>query len=228
MKTINEQVNRIKDLMGIKEDINSLTDATVYHRTTPTHVETIFKEGKFKIGQGQDYGPGIYGVYELDSINRPEMSDYYGPFLIEVEVVSMDKFLVLDYDVARKVYGEDYKITSQFNNIIGDNWRDILPDFVDDDSLSLIDELPENKAKDNTYKILKTIEKWLPDLRNYFNGAVFSEPTSMRNGRVLVSFNVNNMIPKRFSIDNGKTWVDPSGHENDFSWWNEIRKEIYK
>lgn len=97
-----------------KEEIVGL-NAIVYHRTRPNSVGEIVKKG-FKPGYGQMYGKGLYTTYSLDSQLENNMDGNYGPVILKFKV-SLHDCLILDYEQAKKIYGEKYKLMDQLEEL---------------------------------------------------------------------------------------------------------------
>lgn len=97
-----------------------------YHRTKPENIESIAENG-FRPGWGDMYGKGFYMTYDLDSQLRSGMT-HYGRGLIRVKV-DMKGVLILDYNVSKKIYGNNYTIVDQLLHFGIFNHEYIIPPF---------------------------------------------------------------------------------------------------
>jgi len=99
----------------LNEEIFPNKTATVFHRTKDiNYVERIFRSG-FKPGGGAMYGPGLYTTFDLRSQFKPQMS-LYGEFVIKFKATNLDKYLITSFNVAKYVFGRNYKISDQFKS----------------------------------------------------------------------------------------------------------------
>lgn len=98
----------------ISEEIYAQNNtATVYHRTNVDSVSNILTSD-FKSGAGKGcwYGCGLYTTYKIES----QFTDYmkmYGEALVKFTVTDLDKYLIFELSEAKKIHGNDYKISSQ-------------------------------------------------------------------------------------------------------------------
>jgi hypothetical protein len=195
----------------LDEDVTS-GNVTVYHRTGRKYgdssVKGIAADG-YTVGNGADYGIGVYTTYDLESQLRENMVKIYGNIIIESKVISLDKFLIFDYDVAKKIYGNvNYTLDNQLRLILGKNWND----FKNNNFLKeLIEEVTVVKY---TSDIAKTFyEQFEQSIVKSLRGIVF---TGRNDGKVLISYDRKNVEPLRYTTDEGKNWN------------NIINKNIYK
>jgi len=193
----------------LNEDITS-GRVIVYHRTGKggeSPVANIAADG-YRVGGGARYGVGVYTTYTLDSQLSGKMSGY-GNIIIESKVLSMDKFLIFDYDVAKKIYGnKNYTLDKQLRLILGGEWDK----YKNDPKLKgLGSKVGLTKyTSDIAYYLTTTFtNNIMPKLR----GIVF---TGQQDGNVLVSYDRTNVEPLRYSTDEGVSWT------------NIVDKNIYK
>ena len=193
----------------LTEDITS-GRATVYHRTgtrSKSPVKGIASDG-YRHSSGK-FGPGVYTTYNLES-QLNGMEQIYGNIIIESKVKSMKNFLIFDYDVARKIYGnKNYTLDKQLRIILGDKFDK----YKNDDNLkNLIEEIPVVKYTSDVATNL--VEKFeYNDIVTNISGMVFTGPD---DGNVLVCYDRKNVEPIRYTMDEGKTWK------------NILDKNIYK
>jgi hypothetical protein len=209
LKKINQFLLERKGLLN--EDITS-GRVIVYHRTgkNGSPIEGIAADG-YRVGSGDYYGVGVYTTYDLQSQLNPNMINY-GDYIIESKVLSMNKFLIFDYDIAKNIYGNvNYTLDNQLRLILGEkewnnfnkNYGNILNPLIE--KLSTV-EYSAEIAKDFYEKFKGVIIK-------YLRGIVF---TGSNDGKVLVTYERKNIEPLRYTMDDGKTWK------------NIINKDVYK
>jgi hypothetical protein len=203
----------------IQEEITS-GSVIVYHRTgkgrnsfddgdIESPVKGIAADG-FRVGKGNTYGIGVYTTYNLESQLKPNMIETYGPIIIESKVLSLDNFLIFDYDIAKKIYGnKNYRLDKQLELIIGKQEWNI---YKNNEYLNkLINEL-DNVDKSSDIAI-DFYDNFNETIIYYIKGLIF---TGEQDGNVLVSYDRKNVEPLRYSTDEGKTWI------------NILDKNIYK
>ena len=186
-------------------------DVIVYHRTGKggvSPVEGISSDG-YRVGVGDTYGVGVYTTYTLESQLNDRMSKTYGNIIIESKILSMDKFLIFDYDVAKRIYGnKNYTLDKQLKLILGKEWNK----YKDNPTLKeLISNIGMTKYTSDVAKPFfnSFIDTIIPKLK----GIVF---TGSNDGNVLVSYDRTNIEPIRYTTNEGETWT------------NILNKNIYK
>jgi hypothetical protein len=203
MKSINLIKLILKEELSkiLNEDITS-GSAIVYHRTGKdgnSPIEGIASDG-FRAGSGAMYGIGVYTTYNLQSQLNSNMYQY-GNIIIECKVNSLDKFLIFDYNIAKKVYrNKNHTLDKQLQLILGKEWKD----YKDNEILkTLIEKLPVVKY---TSEIAKSFyDEFKDTIVNKLRGIIF---TGNNDGNVLVSYDRRNVEPIRYSEDEGKTWIN--------------------
>jgi hypothetical protein len=192
----------------LKEDITS-GSVIVYHRTgrKGSPVQGIAADG-YRVGSGDKYGVGVYTTYNLVS----QMTDYhrseYGSIIIESKVISMKDFLIFDYDIAKKIYGnKNYTLDKQLQLILGKE----LDRYKDDNELKIL--ISKLNNIEYTSDIVEAFYEYYPDIISKLRGIVF---TGRTDGKVLVSYDRKNVEPIRYTEDEGKTWK------------NIINRDVYK
>ena len=206
--------------LKINEDITS-GSAIVYHRTSEKEIIDLIKQNGFVKGELGRWGRGFYSCYYLKNQLHPNMRKY-GNYLIECKIISLDKFLIIDYDIAKKVYGKNYRIKDQIRLLTGKNWSQFKDDqyiqnidfFYDEEGdieefkkkygklIPDFDEKIISKGKNSSYLLGYLYENYI-SIIGEANGVVFS---GRNDGNVLVAFNDSNVKPLRYSEDNGETW----------------------
>jgi hypothetical protein len=180
--------------------------AVVYHRTkTEDIVKGILKQG-FKLNNNSIYRSGIYTCYELKSQLNSEMVKNYGSIIIKF-AINVSNFLILDYDEAKVVYGSKYLLTDQLKN------KGLE---VNSELSFLSDDLKDNPfTSTGAYYFYGTYKQHL----NKFKGIIFTSPN---DGKVLVSFDPNILIPLSFCE------TDTTGRNIIKPWEKILNKETLK
>jgi hypothetical protein len=181
----------------------------VYHRTKDDKVELIGRDG-YRAGGGAAWGPGIYTVYDLTSTTK--MNTYndgatkeitYGPVIMENEVLSLRNFLIFNYDISKRVYKEKYTVEDQLRNILPEKAfkrHEVVIKEASNKCLELIKANPKNKYTARVFDSIFNIKEIIHHLR----GVIF---TGENDGNVLISYDRENLVPVRYSKDDGKTWT---------------------
>jgi len=203
-------INLIKEAgieTELKEDITS-GSVIVYHRTgrNGSPVQGIAADG-YRVGSRAMYGIGVYTTYDFQSQSNNYMRYQYGNIIIESKVISMKDFLIFDYDIAKKIYGnKNYTLERQLRLILGKDFS--LLNEKDIEKLNI--ELSTfNYSSDVALNFYTEYGNIVSRLR----GIVF---TGQSDGKVLVSYDRKNVEPIRYTLDEGKTWK------------NIINKNIYQ
>jgi hypothetical protein len=203
-KSIEMFLNESKQETELKEDITS-GSVIVYHRTGKkgSPVYGIAADG-YRVGTGSMYGNGVYSTYDLQSQLNDNMRSTYGNIIIESKVLSMKDFLIFDYDMSKKIYGnKNYTLSRQLRLILGNEIKHVNVE-------NLEQKLNVTKyTSDVALDFIKSYKNTISTLR----GIVF---TGSNDGKVLVSYDRKNVEPLRYTLDEGKTWK------------NIINKNIYK
>lgn len=183
--------DRILDLSGVGKQI--LTEAvfgklaTIYHRTGgKSDITDKISDIGFIAGSGAMYKKGIYATYDLKSQLRPRMSAVYGPTIVKAKV-NLQNFLIFDYKVAKKVYGDNYTLVDQIKTIqkmINKNIK--IPEGVKEISDSLKQE--PYITSDFAQRLVGGYDEIL----RLGKGIVF---TGHNDGRVVVTYDRNIVIP---------------------------------
>ena len=115
-------LNKNGDKQQLNEDLLPNGDVVIYHRTaSPESVTGIFNNGfkkeYFKYGM---YGTGIYCALTVTASNTLKG---YGPYMIRCKVKGgFNGFLIFDYNLARKVYGQKCSIEDQLKMLIPEEY----------------------------------------------------------------------------------------------------------
>lgn len=181
---------------------------TVFHRTEDANLSLIGRDG-FRSGSGNAWGDGIYTCYDLISTTKKnpyndghERVGTYGPTIIENEVLSLKDFIIFDYDVAKQYYGKDYSIKTQIKNIVPNEVYEIrLPQIEEAHNICLAHrDFPlKNLYTTDAVRIIYKIN----EIMDHVRGIVF---TGAFDGKVLISYDRENLVPIKYSNNDGKTW----------------------
>ena len=181
---------------------------TVVHRTEDANLSLIGRDG-FRSGGGNAWGDGIYTCYDLISTTKKnpyndghERVGTYGPTIIENEVLSLKDFIIFDYDVAKQYYGKDYSIKTQIKNIVPNEvYESRLPQIEEAHNICLAHrDLPlKNLYTTEAVRIIYKIN----EIMDHVRGIVF---TGAFDGKVLISYDRENLVPINYSNNDGKTW----------------------
>lgn len=102
-------------------DSNRSNVFTIYHVTKKTSVDGIFQNGfdrEFTGQQGNCYGEGVYTTISKSDA-RQLLGSHYGQAIIEGKIIGgIDKFIILDRNLAQKYYGPKYDLLSQLKTFL--------------------------------------------------------------------------------------------------------------
>jgi len=186
--------------MKLNEDINAGA-FVAYHRTSLNKMGGDINNVKngFIPGSGEMYGNGTYCTYELNQQLKDSMRKIYGNIIIEFKIPSNGKFLILDYDQAKKVYGNRYTFLEQLKQIMGGYFNKFYRKNYD--LINIIIKEIDNKKYTN--KLCEKIIWGSDGLIEHIDGIVF---TGKSDGKVIVVYNTNIVKPIRYTLDDGETW----------------------
>ena len=181
----------------------------VYHRTKDENLSLIGRDG-FRSGKGNAWGDGIYACYDLISTTKENpynsgntREKTYGPVIIENEVLSLKDYLIFDYDAAKQYYGKDYSIKSQIKKIVPievyENNRLQIED-AHNICLAHRDYPLKNLYTTGAVNLIYEID----GIMDHVRGIVF---TGSNDGKVLLSYDRENLVPINYSKDGGKDWI---------------------
>ena len=194
----------------LTEEINSVNDVIVYHRTGKNLIDKELKHPNLKTlpqrialsglrkGETNSYGDGIYCTYEIESQLNPRMIKMYGNIIMKLKVKDISKFLIFDEQPAKIVYGNNYhpndqlKQLGQYEKVKSNRLKELLANFdfkLYDDSSSLF------------AGYIQTL--WIKYVD--IDGIMF---TGQSDGKVLVIFNTELIEYESYSIDNAQTWIE--------------------
>ena len=182
----------------IDEDINK-GSFIVWHYTPydPEGEEFSLENELFKPGGGDFYGRGLYASYTWENLEENNMSKY-GEYLVEFKVDNTGKFIIMDYDQSRRIYGEkNADLISQMKRVLGGKFNEIYK--LHKNEFDRSNE--ELRVRPKSAPILKNIYKYLI---NYVDGFFYS---GGHDGRACVIYNLGIIHPQRYSKNHGETWI---------------------
>lgn len=145
----------------------------IFHRTRSQDVVGNICESGFLSGAGQMYGSGIYANYTMNSAMGKYGLGTYGGIIIKGKL-DLNGFIIFDYNIAKQVYGSNYRLPHQLQNVLG---------------FGILNYQNINKAKKilwgyhktlrNNPRITSDIAKYFlrsfPAIKNNSNGILFTE-----------------------------------------------------
>ena len=191
-------------LKKLNEDITA-SRMIVYHRTGKLgfNPSKNIADIGYNIGKGDHYGYGVYTTYDIESQLNNKMKTNYGNIIIESKILDISKFLIFNYDIAKKIYKSRYQFGYQLKQILGKKeWLN----YKNNDTIKYIhNTLDEGNVKytsDLAYDFSKSFKN---SILRKLNGMIF---TGENDGNVLVVYNRRNIEPLRYSEDDGQTWTN--------------------
>jgi len=194
--------------------------ATVYHRTCPDcdmpksvkSVSSILTSD-YKVGKGCHYGCGLYTTFAIESQFTNYMKTY-GKAVVKFKVTDLDKYLVFQLSEAKKIHGNDYKISDQLNKLG-------LLNKVDQSKLKYYDERQEkeNYSSIFAYEFYEQ-NKWIV---NSVKGIIYygkndgycllKYPTIQDGTITMLGYAVadNDDVEKIEELKNNKGWITTVG-----------------
>ena len=198
-KEIREQIDRIRNWKPIlKESIDS-GSFILYHRTRNNPLD--FNKG-FKVGEGGGkYGSGLYSFYDLSNATDDFRALDYGDYIVEISVQNNGKFLILDPQLLKKVYGGNISLMGQLKKIFGGKFTKFYAQ-----NKQKIDELNNLNLEEgeNSSNILTNL---VFQCKGFFQGCDGVAVIDDRLGAMFILYETDLMNPLRYSKDEGETWI---------------------
>jgi hypothetical protein len=170
-------------------------NVVAYHRTKSEDIISGIIDKGFIPGYGMMYGQGFYATYDLDSQLKPDMKESYGDIILKVFIKAY-KFLIFDYEIAKKLYKNKYTIIDQLKQM---NLLKYVRDIKTIERYSTTLETIEYSS-DIALKVYENEKSIISSI----NGIIF---IGRKDGKVIVAYEPNAIIPMAFSEDNGKSWI---------------------
>ena len=192
---------------------NNSSEFYIYHCARTKDVKSIFKYGAercyFGTNAGNMYGPGVYTTIDLkSSIVNAHRGDY-GKVIIRFKVLNdYNKFIIWDESLAKRVYGDYWKIKDQFRLLFPNKVIDHMKR-IGHNNGSLYSYLTSHtpyasKLAHVFWKRCNTREYGGINPYDNVDGFVFR---GNRDGQVAIFKNAKSISPYQYSKDFGKTWV---------------------
>ena len=211
MNLFNKYYSLAKDKNFLFESIYS-NKAMVYHRTNKKElIDNIFEQG-FIPNKGFDpsrrnsysdlYGVGFYACYEAESqFNSNNFMQYqFGPIVVKFIINSLNNFLFVDYqEFIKNELSKKIKWNPQ--TYIQDQMK-----YYDFDKIIPLEKLNLKFPYDELFSsrfVRDLVKQYGLTINKLIDGIVFTDSSQ---GKVLVSYNTNIIIPVSFTDDEGKTW----------------------
>jgi hypothetical protein len=205
-KEMKRIIDAFKKPLRLNESIDS-GSLILYHRTDKNPID--FNKG-FKSSQyGGKYGTGLYTFYDLDSATNEFNTEKYGKYLLEISVQNNGKFLFLDPDLLKKVYGSNISLIEQLKRIFGGEFNNFYQQNKEtiDELIGVSDKMGEEPYEGargtNSSNILGGLVFRCKGFFKKCDGAAILDDL----GKVFVLYETNLINPIRYSEDNGKTWT---------------------
>jgi hypothetical protein len=180
----------------------------VYHSAREKDLNSIFKFGfeSFYLASnvGNMYGRGVYTTSDLESSIDNARKGTYGKIIVKAQLVSYDKYLIWNEEIAKKVYGGKWSIVDQLDSIVPPNVIEEAKNipYQGTNLYSYITEYRDYTSK-NALAVYSAGRSNSESIYNYIEGFVFR---GANDGNVTVVKNVKNLIPVYFSSNYGSTW----------------------
>jgi hypothetical protein len=87
-----------------------------YHVTSLSNWGSI-KSGGLNVGHRSMQGKGLYAFYDYNhAVRYGEKGEIVDPIIIKFEISHPKRFLILNMDIAKKIYGDKYHLIDQINS----------------------------------------------------------------------------------------------------------------
>ena len=178
MDRLNEQISRIRKIMGLNESYDGGM-LIGYHVTNKSVIDDIARDG-FRVGDRRMQGRGFYAFYDRKHAIRYATKDAgdVGTVIVNFYVKNPEyKILYLNMDIARGVLGDGYHLKDQIQNYFErDGGLEYFleqvrlgynPDYTMDELLMKLDDIEKNNSEGNQRTlILSMIPMQLNDKLN--------------------------------------------------------------
>jgi hypothetical protein len=217
-KNLSNLKNKLKEIN--EEVIEGGKLMTVYHRTS-SDIEN-FLNG-IKTGSSQSHGVGFYSTVDLESQLNTRMKMAYGNNILKLKT-NVSDFLIFDPVIAKKVYGDKWRIIDQISVMgISKNLKNKLIDVINllikrkilNDKISLT-MLGANRSEDDYKTVLQgyknsklgdgdLVKELASNLRNKYNeilrGVIYN---SFGDGLCAVIYDISSIIPISVATEDKK------------------------
>lgn len=156
-----------------------------YHVTSLSNWERIKNDG-LNVGHRAMQGHGLYAFYDYDHAVRYGMKgEITNPIIVKFEVTNPERFLILNMDIAKQIYGDEYHLINQIENYFYGGLETFYNDYV---------------KLANPNMTLEQLEEKLNDIENSFD----------RDGGITFCFY---LIPKSLNDKLNIIWYGAYGLE---------------
>lgn len=185
----------------------------LFHRPSDAHgsdplavVKSLMRYGFSREYTGDNggnmYGPGVYNVYSLGS--SLHKASGYGRIIVQSYLLGgYQNFLIFNEDMAKKVYGSEYRIEDQIRRLMPPKMANkVLKRF--DGQLYMNDD--DNCDRIKTAQIAVSITSFLGSeiASTKIRGIIYS---GGHDGNCAFVRNFSDVVPYSYSTDNGNTWT---------------------
>lgn len=186
------------DKKTLKEDVTS-GQSIVWNRTKKQFIPEIQKKG-YLIGDRSKLGSGVYACFKFDSQLTNYHRQNYGEVIVECKVKSLDGFIILFPQEAKKVYGDkNAALDKQLKRILSAEIYAKIKQKLTNTICEAVDR-GEYTKKDGVL----FFNEYLEPFEKYFEGLIYN---SVDDGKAIVSYNAKNVVPLRYTLDEGQTWT---------------------
>lgn len=153
-------------------------------------------------GAGNLYGPGVYTTIDLESSILNAHKGIYGNVIIRAEILSYDRFLIWHPILAKKIYGDNWRMRDQFNLLFPEEANKLKREKPD--IYKYLTEPTETRTAPLAHEFWVMCSRgMLGNAYDKIHGFGF---IGGNDGHVAVVKDVKNLIPIEYSLDYGKTW----------------------
>jgi hypothetical protein len=220
-------VNESKLKRILKEELDEMLDGSsysdlrngnhsqpiVYQLAFSNRLANIFKNGfsrEFAASAGGNaYCTGLYTTFDLRSTikNSETKKHLYGDAIIKMAIQSYDRFFIANYDIARQVYGENYRLKDQLR-VLFKGYPQKYQEILNSPYYGRIINITDDFTSKNIIAFLSVMGgmscRCDGQLNKYdIRGLVFK---GHNDGYVSVIRDYKAILPIAYSMDSGKNW----------------------
>ena len=196
-KEIREQIDKVRNWKPILKESIDTGSFILYHRTRQNPLD--FNKGFIVSKYGGKYGSGLYTFYDLSNATDDKALKY-GDYIVEINVQNNKKFLILDPQLLKKVYGRNIGLIEQLKNIFGGKFTKFYAQ-----NRQKIDELEEMELDSTNSRDILGILVF--QCKGFFYGCDGAAVIDDQLGGIFILYETDLMNPLRYSKDEGKTWT---------------------
>ncbi len=209
-ETIEEYIDNVS-YDSLKNDSHNLP--IVYQLAKSDRIASIFRNGYDReyagTAGGNFYVTGVYSTYNLQSTlnNLGDKASLYGDTIVKLGIKSYERFFIMNYDIAKKVYGKNYLPENQLKILFGNN-KEVYNKIINSKLYKNIISTTNHYTSHNVQALLESLDGMRRasdqtlrdcDVRGFvFYGA--------NDGHVAIIMDFKAIVPLAYSKDKGKTW----------------------